>query len=544
MPMYSIATQPLMNKVKASLPQDDQPKHMFYADDGSAAGSLAQLKKYWDAILEHGPKFGYFPNPKKTILVIKGAHLQHKADAIFENAGVKITTDGEKHLGAAIGSIEFRDRFVGEKIRIWVKDVEDLAKIAEEEPQLAYAAFTKGLAHRWSYTQRTIGDIGHLFDPLEDVIRHTLIPKLVGRDVSDLERDMIALPLRFGGLGIQNPAAIADREFAASEDITKELRNLIYRQDSDIRKLDREAVKICKQRYIDSKNEWMEREAKRIKEALPTLSKKRAFEQAAQKGSSSWLSALPLSSLGYVLNKRDFLNSLNLRYDWSIPGIHSHCACGKKNDINHILTCHKGGYLYFRHNVLVDAEAELLREAKCKNVYIEPSLLPTAKELHPRGTCTDDGARLDISAIGLFGRCEKTFMDVRVFHANAQSHIKTPLDKLYLNQEKEKKVKYNSRIINTEKATLVPLVFSTAGGTGRECEKYHKKVAEKIATIRHEQYADVMNHMRTKLRFALLKSVLVAIYGVRTKGKEKEREIPMAEVDFGLIPQANESECR
>ena len=39
----------------------------------------------------------------------------------------------------------------------------------------------------------------------------------------------------------------------------------------------------------------------------------------------------------------------------------------------------------FRHDILVETEAELLREAKCRNVYTEPALLPTSEQLHPKG---------------------------------------------------------------------------------------------------------------------------------------------------------------
>ena len=96
-----------------------------------------------------------------------------------------------------------------------------------------------------------------------------------------------------------------------------------------------------------------------------------------KKRSSSWLSTLPLRSLGYCLNKKDFRDSLLLRYNWPIPDVCKHCACGMSNSVNHALTCKKGGYVTFRHDILVETEAELLREAKCRNVYTEPSLLPT-----------------------------------------------------------------------------------------------------------------------------------------------------------------------
>ncbi len=197
----------------------------------------------------------------------------------------------------------------------WVKDIEELSLIAKEEPQLAYAAYTKGICHRWSYLQRTVEGISDLFHPLEQSLRRNLIPAIIGRKVSDLERDMIALPLRYGGLGIQNPTVIANREFKASLSITKELTHLIYNQDLDITKLDNATVSKMKEEFKLEKEDWFKQERERILNLMTPITRKRAFEHASEKGVSSWLSALPLRSLGYCLNKQEFRNAICLRYD-------------------------------------------------------------------------------------------------------------------------------------------------------------------------------------------------------------------------------------
>ena len=66
---------------------------------------------------------------------------------------MKITLEGERHLVAVIGSIKFREQYVINKVNGWIKDTQDLADIGKETPHLAYAAFTKGLAHRWTFVQ-------------------------------------------------------------------------------------------------------------------------------------------------------------------------------------------------------------------------------------------------------------------------------------------------------------------------------------------------------------------------------------------------------
>jgi len=39
-----------------------------------------------------------------------------------------------------------------------------------------------------------------VFSPLEDAIANSLIPAIMGREISAIEREVIKLPVRFGGL--------------------------------------------------------------------------------------------------------------------------------------------------------------------------------------------------------------------------------------------------------------------------------------------------------------------------------------------------------
>ena len=145
------------------------------------------------------------------------------------------------------------------------------------------------------------------------------------------------------------------------------------------------------------------------------------------------------------------------------------------------------------------------------------------------------GARLDIVAIGLYGKNERTFMDVRITHPNAPSNLPMPVDKLLLRNEAEKKSKYASRVINTERASFIPLVFTTSATSAPECDKFHKRIAELISVKRKEQYSKVLSYIRTRISFAMLKSILVSIHGVRDKKERKEYETKTAsDVAFGF----------
>ena len=54
-----------------------------------------------------------------------------------------------------------------------------------------------------------------------------------------------------------------------------------------------------------------------MKNSLPTKAK-RAAELATEKGSSNWLTVIPLKELNYNLNTREFRDAIKLRYDWEI----------------------------------------------------------------------------------------------------------------------------------------------------------------------------------------------------------------------------------
>ena len=529
MAMYAIGTKPLLDELAEAVDQNDC-KQAWYADDSSGAGKLAVMRKWWDILNSSGPKYGYFPNAQKTTLIVKPA-LMDEAKKIFEDTGVTAKTEGDRHLGAAIGSPEFKEKFVSKKVNDWIKDVEQLTLIAKDEPQLAYAAYTKALCMRWSYLQRVVDDISHLFLPLEDVIRNKFIPALVGRTVTPLERRMLALPVRLGGIGIQNPVKTADIEFATSVKNTELLTHIIYNQERTLENYDQAKVTETVKQTKAEQTKRYEEEFDNIK-SLSTDDLKRCLDLAKEKGSGSWLIALPIQSLGYVLNKQEFRDSICLRYNWKIPNTPLYCSCGVRNSVDHSLNCKSGGYIMMRHDRIRDLEASILKDV-CKDVKVEPELQPVGNVLLD-GSTEAERARLDVSAVGIYSPLERTFLDVRIMHPNSTSYQGKSLGKIYALHEKEKKQKYNQRILQVEKASFTPLVFSTSGGMAPECTNFHKKVAGLIAKKTKEDYSKVMSHLRTRIRFTLLKSILIAIRG---KGGKKTREgARVSDISFDTMP--------
>ena len=137
--------------------------------------------------------------------------------------------------------------------------------------------------------------------------------------------------------------------------------------------------------------------------------------------------------------------------------------------------------------------------------------------------------------VGVLSPLEKTLMDVQIFHPCAPSYMSKSVEQLYAENERSKKRAYNARVINIEKASFVPLLFSTHGGLGPECRTLVKRVATKIANKRGENYSSIINHITTRLRFILLRSVLLMIRGSR--GARVSDGKSLESICFNMIPE-------
>ena len=257
---------------------------------------------------------------------------------------------------------------------------------------------------------------------------------------------------------------------------------------------------------------------------------------ASEKGASSWLTSLPLKEFGYILNKQQFADALALRYNLNMKDCPKTCACGKSNSVNHALICKLGGFVTMRHNWLRDTVAEVMKTAKCKDIQTEPLLLPTNGQQLPTGTITGDQARLDVSARSVWNVLERAFFDIRVFHAPAPTNAAKPIPQMYLSHEGEKKRKYNARVLEVEKGTFTPLVFSTSGGMGVEAHRLVKRLAQRMEVATGQRYSDAVSFIRKRLRFELLKTTVIALRGDRGSRARTLIEIPMGDLDLNLEP--------
>lgn len=518
MHFYCLATVPIIQTLHHHLEPPVPPnqtvapksdlKQCWLADDASAVGTFRSIRKWFDKLMEIGYQYGYFVNQSKTWLIVKKVEDFRIAHEIFQGTDVQITLEGKRHLGACIGSKGYRREYCNDLVKKWCAEVERLCEVAKYHPHAAYANYIHSYQHKYTYFLRTLPGFEEYLKPLDELITYGLLPTLFGSPLTQVERRLVALPTRHGGLGITILAEKAADEYKASIAVTNRLVNAIKDQNQIFVESDGESItnlKLSKEAKHRAKLDELKNEV--------TPAVRRVLEVISEKGASSWLNALPLEKQGFALNKTEFTDAINLRYFRELRGLPTNCPCGHPFNITHALNCKKGGFIHIRHDSIRDLLGNVLARVQT-DVEIEPHLLPTAEDTQVGNTA--DGARLDIRARGFWRAGQNAFFDVRVFNPISATSLKSTLVNSYNAQEREKKRAYNRRVMETEGGTFTPLVFSCFGTPSKECSKFLKLLTDKLNIKNKDQISDSMCWLRCKLSFLCIKNLVMCMRGSRT----------------------------
>ena len=114
---------------------------------------------------------------------------------------------------------------------------------------------------------RTLPDIQDLLEPLENAISKVLIPAITEHRSSQLHRDILALPVRLGGLGMTNPCLEANFEQSSSVKVTTPLVQEIVAQSHQMP--DDSLVKPLQQAVRSERAKALQDRAVHIREVAP-----------------------------------------------------------------------------------------------------------------------------------------------------------------------------------------------------------------------------------------------------------------------------------
>ena len=272
-----------------------------------------------------------------------------------------------KSLQRDNGSEQFKQEYVAGKIDGWIAEIEKLGEVAKVEPHVAYCAFVFGLQHRYTYLLRTIPNISEELKRLDQAIDNHLVKHLIHNNysITELDRLWFSLPARLGGLGLNILSEVSDIYYGNSRRMTDPLvKQIIYQHDPEFVFENNERP--VKAEIKEEKKRREEEKVNLVKQQL-NPQKLKVYAATTEKGASNWLNSLPLKEHDFCLNKQTFWDSIHLRYGLPLPRLPVKCVCDASFNVEHALTCKKGGFVTIRHNEVRDFTAELLSEV-CKDV--------------------------------------------------------------------------------------------------------------------------------------------------------------------------------
>jgi hypothetical protein len=503
MMFYGVSLLPLIN----SLPRDAETTPTWYADDASVIGPLISIKVWLTDLINRGPSYGYYPEPKKSYLVVK-EKFKDVAEEIFGDLGVKIVT-GQRFLGGYIGDIEAKQIHVQEKIANWCEQLSTLATIAANQPQVAYSAFVKSIQHEWQFFHRVVPDIESAFEPLEVLIKTKLLPAIFGSHISHSERQLFSLPVRLGGLDVQDPTSTASTTYRMARNSTKVICNSLRKAET-FTQANHEAQ--LRSSRAEKKIQDKQRNTATFNDVIGDFGplQQRAVCEIPQEKMSAWLTVLPIAKQHFDLSPNEFRDALSLRYRRSLMNAPTHCdGCGEPFTMTHSLDCKKGGLVTQRHNEIRDALGDLANLA-WGNCMREPVVREAHAPTNKTSLIADLGVR------GVYQQQTVALFDIRVVDTDAQSYCTRSIKSVLHSAEVTKRTKYG-QACDEKRATFTPIVVSADGIFAHEAKVFISRIADQLSYKWDKPYSHVISWIRARLSLAVIRASDLCIRGSRTR---------------------------
>ena len=136
--LYRILLLPLICHLQKEFPDIFQ---QWYADDGAEMAPIPWLLAFFDHLTEIRPLYGYFPEKSKLIFII---HLGRNEKATTQTAPHSFkVTNRFCYIRGYIRDCTTQTEWVQKKVEKWAEGARQLAKLAVNNLQQAYVAFTK-----------------------------------------------------------------------------------------------------------------------------------------------------------------------------------------------------------------------------------------------------------------------------------------------------------------------------------------------------------------------------------------------------------------
>lgn len=271
-----------------------------------------------------------------------------------------------RYVGGFIGTEEKKDEWLTPKIQEWVAEVKILAKAAKRYQQTAYSGLVRSLQTEWTYLQRVVPDLVDFFARVERALLEDFLPALFAETDANALRELACFPVRFGGLGIPDPAASAAATFGTSVQMTAQVSTFL----KEGQPLDAIGFGIAAAQALRrAKTEREKGLETALEPLLAAAEPSTARRMKSSKETCAWLTTMPHNLNGTVLSMEEFRDNLRLRYGLKPQHLPQRCdGCQHSFTVEHALQCSRGGLILQRHHNLAGEWHQLYAEALCPHL--------------------------------------------------------------------------------------------------------------------------------------------------------------------------------
>ena len=540
---------------------NQKPTPAAFADDIRFSGTINQCIEAFKIINTYGPAYGVFPSQAKTKMVVREEDINRAKEYVIESKfpEIKVVTKA-RNLGSILGPQIAKEEYAREEAKELARQVEVIAHIAPRDPHAIHAVFTSCIKSKWVYLQRVIPteDPQEIYGPIEEAITRYLIPAVTGwTSFTTKEREMLALPVREGGMAIEDPTKSASSNYKDSSSATLKLQRYIV-EGREMKKDDFiEHNKFMGKTTSISKINKRKKQEEKAKEIESSTnggierSTQIAMQRAREYKTGAWLTVKPQTDDLMHLNKYEWLDMVSLRYNKPLIKAPKYCTFHPKipYTLHHAATCKGGGNLYKRHRIIQNCLQAISRKALGSSaIYVERE-----PWIVPQGTCDKsgkaiEGLRADLRLSGLESMKENTFIDVRVFYptyppnSNTQSRTgqdggpKRHLEKQMNDNEEEKIEKYFHQC-EIQGWGFYPFVVSTDGVLAPKAEKVLHLLAEKLSKGWATAKGVCLSWMKARIAMAVARASSACLRGCRIQPRSANHELDDDFEDRAGIPK-------
>ena len=210
----------------------------------------------------------------------------------------------------------------------------------------------------------------------------------------------------------------------------------------------------------------------------------------------------------FCVVQKQFQDSMALRYGLPLANLPVKCdGCGEDFHVQHALICKKGGLITQRHNKIRD----LLRDLSCV-AWTYTQKEPVIRE-HSENQKV---LRADLLIRGVWSPLETASFDIRVTDTEAKSYSNRNPEHVLESCADERRRKY-SEACHEKPIAFTPLIFSVDGMMARESKIFLRRLADRLASKWDKPYSIIMNWVKLRLNFAILRASNLCIRGTRSK---------------------------